>query len=170
MSVGDITPFENAVGSKMAGSMKFYVATGATGADNTVSRIRAGEPVTRYGTGAGGVIAALTGTPTASSRIVGVAASTSTETASVSGTVDVIPTAPGQVWLISPLTAATWDTQAEYNALVGKRMVLDNTAGVYTIAATDAAGNGMIVEYLDVARYPGKVAFSWSSLVSYLNN
>lgn len=163
-------PFENSAASKMAGSMKFYVATGATGADNTVSRIRAGEPVTRYGTGPGGVIAALTSTPTASSKIVGVAASTSNETASVSGTVDVVPALPGQVWLISPLTATSWDTQAEYNALVGKRMVLDNTAGVYTLAATDAAGNGCIVEYLDIARYPGKVAFSWATSTCYLNS
>lgn len=162
-------PFENSAGSKMSGSVKYYVATGATGADNTVSRIRAGEPVTRYGTGAGGVIAALTSTPTASSKIVGVAASTSNETTLVSGTVDVVPALPGQIWLIAPLTATSWDTQAEYNALVGKRMVLDNTAGVYTLAASDAAGNGCIVEYLDIARYPGKVAFSWASSTSYLN-
>lgn len=168
MSVGDLTPFENPIASKMAGSMKFYVATGATGADNTVSRIRAGEPVTKVA-GVAGVIAALTSTPTASSRIAGVAVSTSNETASVSGTVDVIPAAASGVWLGNPLTATTWNTQAKYNALCGSRVVFDNSAGVYTLAATDGAGNGLIVEYLDIARYPGKIAFSFSPLVNYAN-
>jgi len=168
MAAGDIMPFENPNSSKMAGSMKFYVATGATGSDNTVSRIKAGEPVTKAA-GVAGVRAALTNTPTASSRIAGVAASTSNETASVSGIVDVIPANAGQIWLIAPNAPTSWDTQAEYNALVGSRVVLDNTTGTYTILATDAAGNGCIVEYLDIARYPGKVAFSWSPLVNYAN-
>jgi hypothetical protein len=168
MSAGDIMPFENANASKMGGALKFYVAAGATGADGTTSRIKAGEPVAKTA-GAAGVIALVTNGPTASCRIVGVAQNTSTETASVSGTVDVIPAAPGQLWLIKPNVAATWNTQAKYNALVGSRVLLDNTTGTYTILAADGAGYGCIVEYLDIARYPGLVAFSFSKLVDYAN-
>lgn len=168
MALGDIQPYENSTSSKMDGSVKFYVAANSTGSDGTISRIKAGEPVTKLA-GAAGVIAAATNAPTTTLRIVGVAAGTSTETASAAGTVDVIPAADGQIWMISPKVAATWDTQAEYNALCGARVLLDNTSGTYTILASDGASNGCIVEYLDVNKYPGKVAFSFSPLVNYKN-
>jgi hypothetical protein len=167
MSAGDIVPFENAGAGKMGGSLKYYVASGATGADSVAnSHIKAGEPVQKAA-GVAGVIALVTNGPTASCRIVGVATSTSNETASASGTVDVIPAVPGQLWLIKPNVAATWNTQAKYNALIGSRVLIDNTSGVYTILAADTAGAGCIVEYLDVAKYPGLVAFSFSKLVDY---
>lgn len=146
----------------MNGSQKYAVAAG------TVASIKAGEPVQKLA-GAARVTALLNNSPTATNRIVGVAASTSTETASTAGTVDVIPTAPGQLWLISPKVPATWDTQAEYNNLVGARVLIDLTSGSYTLLAADGAGNGCIVEYLDVALYPGKVAISFSNLVDYRN-
>lgn len=168
MAVGNIQPFEAPNASKMAGGMKFYVAANSVGSDGTVSRINPGEPVTKVA-GAAGVLAAATNAPTTTLRIVGVAASTSTETASVAGTVDVIPACANQIWMIAPTVAATWNTQAEYNALVGARVLIDNTAGVYTILAADGASNGCIIEYLDLTRYPGMVAFSFSPLVDYKN-
>jgi hypothetical protein len=161
MAIGDIQPFEGANTSKMGGSMQYFVAASST-------PILPGEPVQKLA-GAAGVTALLTNSPTATNRIVGVAASQSTQTASVNGTVQVIPASNGQTWLISPKVAATWDTQAEYNALIGSRVLIDLTSGTYTILATDGAGNGAIVEYLDIVRYPGKVAFSWSALVDYRN-
>lgn len=168
MATGSIIPFENSNSGKMGGALKYYVAANSTGSDGTISRINPGEPVTKLA-GAAGVIAAATNAPTTTLRIVGVSTSTSTETASVAGTVDVIPAAPGQLWLITPDVAATWDTQAEYNALVGSRVLIKNTAGVYTLLAADGASNGCVVEYLDISRYPGKVAFSFSPLVDYRN-
>ena len=45
--------------------------------------------------------------------------------------------------------------------------LIDNTSGTYTILASDSSGNGCIVEYLDIAKYPGKVAFSWSPTTDY---
>lgn len=166
MAAGDIMAYENAGASKMGGSLKYYVAANSVGADGTVSRIKAGEPVTKVA-GAAGALAAATNAPTTTLRIVGIAAGTSTETASAAGTVDVIPAVPGQLWLIAPKTAASWDTQAEYNALCGARVLIDNTTGTYTILATDSASNGCVVEYLDIAKYPGKVAFSFNKLVDY---
>ena len=166
MAQGDIQAYENAGAGKMGGSLKYYVAANSTGADGTVSRIKAGEPVTKVA-GAAGVLAAATNAPTTTLRIVGIAAGTSTETASVAGTVDVIPAVPGQLWLITPDAPTSWDTQAEYNALCGARVLIKNTAGTYTILASDSASNGCVVEYIDISRYPGKVAFSFNKLVDY---
>lgn len=166
MAVGDIQPYMNGSSVKMDGAIPFLVAANAVGADGTVSRIKAGEPVMKRA-GATSVFAAVTNFPTTTLRVVGVAASTSTETASATGLVTVIPANNGQTWLISPNVAATWDTQAEYNLLVGARVLIDNTSGTYTILATDGAGNGCIVEYLDVTKYPGKVAFSFSDTCNY---
>ena len=162
MAKGDIQPFENSGPSKMSGALKYVVASGAA------ASINAGEPVEKLA-GAANVKALVTNAPTATDRIVGVASSVSTDTVAASGLVDVVPATPGQLWLIAPKVAATWNTQAKINALVGARVLIDLTAGVYTLLAVDGAGNGCIVEYIDIARYPGLVAFSWSPLVDYRN-
>lgn len=162
MAKGDIQPLENASATKMGGSLKYVVALGAA------ASINAGEPVEKLA-GTNNVIPMATNGPTATIRIVGVAASVSTDTVAASGLVDVVPASNGQIWMIAPKVAATWNTQAKYNALVGARVLIDLTAGVYTILAADGAGNGCIVEYLDIAKYPGMVAFSWSPLCDYRN-
>ncbi len=162
MAKGDIQPLENSGSAKMDGALKYYVASGAA------ASINAGEPVEKLA-GVAGVIPAATNFPTTTLRVVGVAASVSTDTVAASGLVDVIPASPGQIWLIAPKVAATWNTQAKYNALIGARVLIDLTAGVYSILASDGASNGCIVEYLDIARYPGMVAFSWSPLCDYRN-
>ena len=162
MATGDIQPHENTGASKMDGSMTFYVASG------TSASIKAGEPVRKLA-GAAGASAMPTNSPTTTNRVVGVAASDSTETSSASGTVQVIPMKAGQTWRIAPKVAATWDTQAKYNALIGSRVLLDLTSSTYTILASDSASNGCIVEYLDIAQYPGQVAFSFSPLCDYRN-
>lgn len=162
MAKGDIQPFESASASKMGGAIKAFVASGTT------ASINAGEPVQKLA-GAAGASQFPNNGPTATIRIMGVASSASNETASVFGLVDVIPAAPGQIWMIAPKVAASWNTQALYNANIGKRVLIDLTAGVYTLLAVDGAGNGCIVEYIDVVRYPGMVAFSWSPLCDYRN-
>lgn len=162
MAKGDIIPLENSNSVHMNGTLKFLVASGTTGS------INAGEPVQKLA-GAAGVTAMLTNSPTTTNRQVGVAMSQSTETASAAGTVDVVPATTGQIWLIAPKVAASWNTQALYNANIGKRVLIDLTAGVYTILAADGASNGTVVEYLDVTRYPGMVAFSWSNVTDYRN-
>ena len=59
-------------------------------------------------------------------------------------------------------------TQSEYDALVGARVLLDLTAGVYTILATDGANNGCVVMPLDISKYPNKVAFTFRAGCNYL--
>lgn len=104
----------------------------------------------------------------ATDYVAGLAMSTSTETASAVGYVDVMPLLPGMVLIGDPKVAATWDTQAEYDALVGDRVLLDTTAaGIQSLLATDGATYGLIIEPLDLSRYPGKIAFSVHPLCDY---
>ena len=150
------------------GALTFKVTANSNGSSGSQGNILPGEPVTKVA-GAAGVLAMLTNSPTTTNRIVGIATAQSNETASVDGTVEVLPAIPGQRFLIAPKVAATWNTQAKYNALIGARVLIDHTAGVYTILASDGASNGCVVEYLDIARYPGLVAFSWNAIVNYAN-
>lgn len=160
MALGDITLLEES--STMGGrGARLYNAA-------TPTVINAGEPVAR-------ALGAVTVTPCATSAgqvgtdyIVGIASTTSTNTATAVGVVNVIPLTNGSTWLISPKTATSWDTQAEYDALVGKRLTLDLTSSTYTINATDASGNGLVVMAMNILEHPGKVAFAFRSALSDL--
>ncbi len=159
MAIGDILALDI---QHDLGAVKYNVAAAAT-------TINPGEPVQRA-LGATTVTAAATNTPVVgTSYYAGVAATTSTQTASVAGEVYVYPIVPGVRYTIEPTVAATWDTQSEYDALVGKRVLIDLTAGSYTILATDSANNGCVIAPLDVFQYPGRVAFSFRNGVSDLS-
>lgn len=162
--IGDVTFYdEGAFG--YPGDIEFAVASSAT-------LINAGEPVLKLLGSSGNVVAPLaTSEPTsadASHLTAGIAASTSTNTSSAAGTVRVTKLAPEVTFLCAPKVAATWDTQTEYDALVGSRVLFDLTAGVYTVLATDNAANGLVVQPLDIAKYPGKVRFSIRPAATYL--
>lgn len=157
---GDITILDQ---STMAGigARKYLVAASAT-------LIYPGEPVTKA-LGAAVVTPMATNKPVvATDFLAGIAATTSTNTASAAGEVWVYPLVPGVIYLISPNDSTAFDTQAEYDALVGDRVLIDLTSSSYTILATDGATSGCVIEALDVAKYPGKVAFSFRNGVSYL--
>lgn len=164
MSVGDFTILEQ--NSTMGrGARTYNVASGATA-------INAGEPVVRslgattvtrlYGTGTTGTNAPVVGTD----YVVGIAVTAGTQTASAAGVVTVMPLSSGITYLATPNTATSWDTQSEYDALVGKRVLIDLTSGAYTILATDSANNGLIVAPLDISKYPGKVAIIFRQALS----
>lgn len=130
--------------------------------------IYAGEPVAKA-LGAAVVTPAATNTPVVGTNyFAGIAATTSTNTASAAGTVQVTKMVQGQTYLIAPNNAAAFDTQSEYDALVGDRVLLDLTAGVYTILATDGATNGCVIMPLDIKKWPGKVRFAFRNGVNYL--
>lgn len=84
------------------------------------------------------------GTDTA---FVGIAKSDSTHTASADGEVEVYIPFEGTVYEIKAKSATAVDTQAEIDALRGKRCVIDLTTGVYTLdtAASDAAANAFVI-------------------------
>jgi hypothetical protein len=144
------------------GSKKFAVAASAT-------LIYPGEPVAKA-LGAAVVTPMATNKPVvATDYLAGIAVSTSTNDVSNAGYVEVMPIVPNVTYLIAPKVAASFDTQAEYDALVGDRVLLDLTSGTYTILATDGATSGCVIEPLDITKYPGKVAFSFRNGVSYLS-
>jgi hypothetical protein len=139
------------------GAKKCLVAASAT-------LIYPGFPVT-HTLGAATCAGMATNKPDASSTTTelldGIAMTTSTNTATAAGEVWVQPILPGVIYKVAPNVAATFDTQTEYDLLVGDRVLLDLTSGVYTILAADSANNGCVIEWIDVAKNPGYVAFSF---------
>lgn len=166
MATGDLTYYRARLADK--GAIVYNVAAGTP--------IYAGEPV-QVDLAGTVVYPAITSTPVVgTSYYAGIAATNSTNTASVAGTVDVNPISAADVILGKPDTAASWDTQAEYDALVGSRVLIKNsvsvtatpTSGTYTILATDSANNGCVVVPLNVFKVPGKVAFCIRNGANYL--
>lgn len=166
MALGDFTvKQEGAFGS--TGSQNFNVLQG------TLNSIKAGDMVSKILKGTS-VLPLANAQPVLSGTqwgayVVGLATSTSTDTTTGSGVVVIMPMAQGTIYLVNADVAATWNTQSKYDLLVGSRVTLARSAtGVYTINATDNADNGCIVEPLEIAKYPGKVAFSFRTGTSYL--
>lgn len=151
MSIGDFIVLEQ---SSMTGrgARTYNVASGAT-------TINPGEPVI-YGDRATVTVIAMTNNSpvSGSDYFVGIAATTSTQTSGTAGTVGVYPANSDTVWLANPKLATSWDTQAEYNALVNKSVLVDLTTGAYTILASDSTNNGVKVMPLNIVEHPGKVA------------
>ncbi len=146
-----------------AGTHKFQVA-----AASGFPTINEGEPV-GYALGQQYAATLATDEPVVGTTFMaGISASASTETASVDGTVQVTPLVPGVVYMAAANSAVTVTTQADYNALVGKRVLFDKTSDVYTVLGTDGATYGLVIEDLDVTQYPGKIAFSIRTGASYL--
>ena len=161
MALGDILPKQESNGFGLKGSEIYTVAASST-------LIYAGEPVGKVLDGVAVLPLATNKPVVGTDYMCGIAATTSTNTASAAGTVNVIPTNTGITWLAIPKVAATWNTQAAYDALVGARVLLDLTAGSYTILAADGATYGCVVEPLDISLYPGRVAFKFRAGCSYL--
>ncbi len=164
MSTGDIQfftdgPFGN------PGTRRYAVGTTAAGAS-----INPGEPILKALAGTN-VSALATNKPVvATDFLAGISESFSTETATAAGVVDVYNNIFGEnvSFLIAPNVAATWNTQTKYDQLVGARVLLDKTAGAYTILATDGATSGCVIEPLDILKHPGLVRFSFRRGCSYL--
>lgn len=163
MSIGDIIILEQA-SLAGRGARTFNVAAGAT-------TINPGEPVMVGNPGFVTVAAAYTNFPVAGSDyFVGIAATTSTQTSGTAGTVGVYPGTTAMTFLANPKAATSWDTQAEYDALVGKSVLLDLTSGTYTILATNPTviTNGCVVLAMNINEHPGKVAFTVKGSATYL--
>lgn len=159
--LGNIQIYDSSA-NQYPGDDSYAVASG------TAASIVSGTPVLKA-LGGAAVSAATTNMPVvATDFFAGIAATTSTETASAAGTVMVTKMVPGTTWLIAPKVAATWDTQAEYDALVGDRVLLDLTSSTWTILASDGATSGCVVMPLDISLHPGQVRFAFRNGVNYL--
>ncbi len=169
--VGDFILLEGNSSNGSRGGRLYNVAAGTP--------IYAGEPVQNRAVGAVTVQPSLTSTPVVGTSgveglFVGIATTNSTNTATVGGTVYVLPIQSDLTYLGNPATAASWDTQTEYDALVGKRVLLQNsvtptatpTSGTYTVLASDSAGNGVVVQAMSILEHPGKVAIAFRTRTS----
>lgn len=128
-----------------------FSATGVLVAAGTAQSIGAGVPTEGADAAAaswtGAVNVMADGEGSTSQRFTGIAKSKSTETASAAGSVDLWLPLPGIIYSGFAKTASTADTAAEIQALFGKRVVFDLTAGNWTVdaAATDAVANSVII-------------------------
>jgi hypothetical protein len=84
---------------------------------------------------------------TLNNRFTGVSKSTSTDTAAADGNVELWLPLPGLIYVAAAKTAANADTQAEIDALYGKRVIFDLTSTVWSVdtGATDASTNCLII-------------------------
>ena len=174
--------YEGAFGE--IGSRRMNVAANASGNGSGTSYVPAFRPGEFAGVALGGATVLPLYSTSASGNSKPVVATdfifglvvgpkTSTETAAAAGYVDVMPLTPGQVFLGNPAVAATWDTQSEYDALVGDRVLIDlasgnYSAGSYSLLATDGATYGAVIQPLDISKFPGKIAFALRNGVSNL--
>lgn len=170
MSIGDFV--ELGVSNANGGTRSYNTATGAS-----TTIINPGEPVVRgasattvtrlYATATTGIAAPVINTD----FVVGIAQTTSTQTTSAAGQVSILPVNNGTTFLAYPTVAATFATQALYDALVGKRVLIDLgtlAAGQYSVLAVDGSTNGLVIMPLDISKYPGRVAVAFRTSVSDL--
>lgn len=175
MALGDLLLLNEQAAKR--GARLYNVASGTP--------ILAGEPVQHLTVGDVAVIPGRTSTPVVGTSgveglFVGIAATNSTNTTTAAGTVNVIPVNSSDTWLIAPAVATSWDTQAEYDALVGKRVLIQNGAtllpfvansnvGTYSLLASDSAANGAVVQAMNIVEHPGKVAIAFRTRTSDLS-
>lgn len=131
-------------------------------ANTTVLR---GEPVKLKAAGSPYVIVLADNEPVigTTTDVIGIAATTSTATASADGYVDVYMPLQGLIYEASPTTIANVDTQTELNALVGDRVLFDLVSTVFTVDenAGNGATNGLLIVGGDISK--GKIYFTIDS-------
>lgn len=146
MARGDISIYK--------GRDQLYTTTAAV-ASGTTSSILAGNPTTPAGA-TGSVTGTVALSADASPTVVGTATNVhfsglakadSTETSTAAGNVILWAPMPGILYAAKAKDSTAVDTAAEIIALLNKRVVLDLTAGTWTVdtAASDSTSNGVII-------------------------
>lgn len=127
-------------------SKRWIVPSGVAGS------IKAGEPVKAVDAAAanpylGTAAIMVDGDGTTSQRFLGVSKSDSTDVVATAGEVYTWLPLPGIIYSGKAKTNTTADTQAEVDALSGKRVVFDLTTSTWSIdaAAADAVVNNVII-------------------------
>lgn len=127
-------------------SKNWIVPSGVAGS------IKAGEPTKAVDAAAaspylGTAAIMVDGDGTTSQRFLGIAKSDSSDTVAAAGSVFIWLPLPGVIYSGKVKTAANADTQAEVDALSGKRVVFDLTSTTWSIdaAAADAVVNNVII-------------------------
>lgn len=194
MALGDITIYSEDNGNGYPGDINYIVATSTTvpqilagepvtktaGAGNFAVALASGTGTSFYPVVPGG--------PVAVQPILGIAATSSSEATSgnTNGQVSVTPIDETITLLVSTLATSLFfglnatgtagnTNQQVYDLTVGYRTTLNRVGGVgasqlggtYYINASDASAGGLIVEELDIVKFPGKVRFSFRNGLSY---
>lgn len=122
---------------------KRLVASGAA------ATIKAGEPTKESSTWDGNVaiMADGDGLTDDTKRFAGLAKNTSTDTVAAAGEVVLYIPFPGLIYSGKPKVAGAADTQAEIDALIGKRIPFDVTSSAWTLdaAASDSVNNSVVI-------------------------
>lgn len=115
-------------------------------ASGTAASITPGVPTKQGSSGAVALMA--DGDGTTSQRFTGMAKNTSTETSTVAGKVEIFFPFPGIIYEGFSKSAASSNTQALIDALIGSRVPFDLTAGDWTVdaAASDANTNSVVIQ------------------------
>lgn len=193
MALGDITIYSKDNGTGYPGDMNYPVATATTvpqilaGEPVTIPAGTGFAVALASGT-ASSYYPVIAGGPVTKQPIAGVASTTSTETTSGAlwGSVSVTPIDEPVTYLISTLATSLFfgayatgtagnSAQTVYDNVVGYRTTFNRIGGVgasqlggtYYINCSDASAGGLIVEELDIAKFPGKVRFSFRNGLSY---
>lgn len=194
MALGDITIYSKDNNSGYPGDINYVVATSATvpqilSGEPVTRTAGAGNFCVAAASGTGASfypVAGLPG-PVTIIPILGIAATTSNELTSgnQNGQVSVTPIDSDVTYLISTqatslffglnATGTAGNTgQQVYDLTVGYRTTWNRIGGVgssqlggtYYINASDASAGGLIVEELDIVKFPGKVRFSFRNGLS----
>lgn len=136
-------------------------------ASGAVQSINSGEP-TKFSS-AGAVVVMVDGDGTTADRFAGIAKSDSTDTVAVAGNVTLWIPMPGMIYSGRSKDSTAADTQAEIDALYGKRVVFDVTASVFTVdtAASDSATNGLVI--LGGDYHTSEIYFAISTICNILH-
>lgn len=134
---------------KIKDSVYENVPTWTWQVDASATLIYPGEPVKLYAAGSPYVVKLADAEPVigTTTQVIGIAKSTSTNTASAAGTVEVYMPLPGIVYSIAAKSAAAANTQSEIDALCGDTLLFDLTSTTFTIdtAAGTAVSSGLQV-------------------------
>jgi hypothetical protein len=161
MALNDILPIYDATFGP-SGGVKYNTAPSAT-------IIYPGDPVVRAAAGTGVSVMATNKPQVGTDYLVGIATTTSTNTTTAIGSLYVQPILPGSIWKMKPNAASSWNTQAKYDALCGKRVLIDLTSGTYTILAADSTLGGCVVMWKDINVDKGFVYFAFRESVTDLS-
>ncbi len=196
MALGDITIYSKDNGFGYPGDMNFVVATATVtpqilSGEPVTRALGAGQFAVALASGtAASFYPVIAGGPVALQPILGVAATTSNELMSgaLNGSISVTPIEADVTYLISTQATSLFfglnatgtagnSAQAVYDSTVGYRTTFNRVGGVgasqlggtYYINASDASAGGLIVEELDISKFPGKVRFSFRNGLNYNN-
>jgi hypothetical protein len=194
MALGDITIYSADNGNGYPGDINYEVNTGTTvpqilAGEPVTKAVGAGAFSTSLASGtASSFYPVIGGGPIALQPIVGVASTSSNELTSgnQNGQVSVTPIDNAMTYLISTLATSLFfgayatgtaglNNQQVYDGTVGYRTTFQRVGGVgasqlggtYYINCSDASAGGLIVEELDIIKFPGKVRFSFRNQLSY---